>query len=267
MRIERINENSIRCTLTSFDLSVRNMNLRELAYGSEKARKLFDEMMAKARAEVGFQTDNTPIMIEAIPMSTDSIQLIISKVPDPEELDTRFSRFTPGTGVHKEGEDWISKLTSALLEGATGLIDQLQKMEGGAEDDGSNAGSQPAITASGSSGAAASGSSRKKASEEPAAPAVDFRAFGFRDLDLVIRAARSASAFSGLSRLYKNPIDQQYVLLIECRGTDAEAFSRASNIIAEYGRMLRTVSNSPAYYEEHYQVILREQAIQKLAQI
>ena len=37
MKIERINENQIRCTLTSFDLSVRNMNLGELAYGSEKA--------------------------------------------------------------------------------------------------------------------------------------------------------------------------------------------------------------------------------------
>ena len=52
MRIERINENSIRCTLTSFDLSVRNLNLRELAYGSEKAKKLFDEMMIKAGNEV-----------------------------------------------------------------------------------------------------------------------------------------------------------------------------------------------------------------------
>ena len=62
MRIERINENSIRCTLTSFDLSVRNLNLRELAYGSEKAKKLFDEMMTKAGNEVGFHAENMPIM-------------------------------------------------------------------------------------------------------------------------------------------------------------------------------------------------------------
>lgn len=37
LKIERINENQIRCTLTSFDLSVRNLNLVELAYGTEKA--------------------------------------------------------------------------------------------------------------------------------------------------------------------------------------------------------------------------------------
>ena len=34
-------------------------------------------------------------MIEAIPSSSDSITLIITKVEDPEELDTRFSKFTP----------------------------------------------------------------------------------------------------------------------------------------------------------------------------
>ena len=55
MKIERINENQIRCTLTSFDLSVRNLNLGELAYGSEKARKLFREMIQKASNEVGFE--------------------------------------------------------------------------------------------------------------------------------------------------------------------------------------------------------------------
>ena len=54
LKIERINENQIRCTLTSFDLSVRNLNLVELAYGTEKARKLFREMIQKASNEVNF---------------------------------------------------------------------------------------------------------------------------------------------------------------------------------------------------------------------
>ena len=36
MKIERINENQIRCTLSSFDLSVRDLNLGELAYGEKQ---------------------------------------------------------------------------------------------------------------------------------------------------------------------------------------------------------------------------------------
>lgn len=55
MKIERINENQIRCTLTSSDLSARNLNLGELAYGTEKAKKLFHEMIQKSIDEVGFR--------------------------------------------------------------------------------------------------------------------------------------------------------------------------------------------------------------------
>ena len=35
MKIEKVNENQIRCTLTKQDLADRQINLRELAYGSE----------------------------------------------------------------------------------------------------------------------------------------------------------------------------------------------------------------------------------------
>ena len=37
MKIEKINDNQIRCTLTRDDLAQRQLKLSELAYGSEKA--------------------------------------------------------------------------------------------------------------------------------------------------------------------------------------------------------------------------------------
>ena len=100
MKIERINENQIRCTLSNFDLSVRNMNLGELAYGSEKARNLFREMIQRAANEVGFEAEDIPLMVEAIPMANESVMLIITKMEDPEELDTRFSKFSPEEDSH-----------------------------------------------------------------------------------------------------------------------------------------------------------------------
>ena len=45
MKIERLNENQIRCTLTRSDLASREMEIAELAYGTEKARNLFREMI------------------------------------------------------------------------------------------------------------------------------------------------------------------------------------------------------------------------------
>lgn len=94
MKIEKINDNQIRCTLGKKDLADRNLKVSELAYGSEKARELFRDMMQQASFEFGFEAEDIPLMIEAIPVSADCIVLIVTKVDEPEELDTRFSRFS-----------------------------------------------------------------------------------------------------------------------------------------------------------------------------
>lgn len=70
------------------------LKISELAYGSQKARELFRDMIQQASAELGFEIDDTPLMVEAIPVSSDCLILIVTKVEDPEELDTRFSRFS-----------------------------------------------------------------------------------------------------------------------------------------------------------------------------
>lgn len=99
MKIEKINNNQIRCTLTKSDLADRELKISELAYGSEKAKSLFRDMMTQASYECGFEADDIPLMIEAVPINADCIVLTVTKVEDPEELDTRFSTFAPS--VHE----------------------------------------------------------------------------------------------------------------------------------------------------------------------
>lgn len=96
MKIEKVNENQIRCTLSKEELADRQIKLSELAYGSEKAKGLFQDMIEQANYEFGFETDDLPLMIEAIPLSGENIILQITKVEYPEELDTRFSKFSEG---------------------------------------------------------------------------------------------------------------------------------------------------------------------------
>ena len=73
MKIEKINDNQIRCTLTREDLENHQIRISELAYGTEKAKKLFRDMMQQAQIQFGFEADNIPLMIEAIPVSTERI--------------------------------------------------------------------------------------------------------------------------------------------------------------------------------------------------
>ena len=74
MKIEKLNDNQIRCTLTRADLAARHLQLSELAYGTEKAKSLFRDMMQQAAFEFGFEAEDLPLMIEAIPASSDSIR-------------------------------------------------------------------------------------------------------------------------------------------------------------------------------------------------
>ena len=83
MKLERISENQIRCTLTRSDLAERELKISELAYGTEKAKALFREMMVQASDELGFEADNIPLIIEAVPVSNECIMLIVTKVEDP----------------------------------------------------------------------------------------------------------------------------------------------------------------------------------------
>ena len=120
MKIEKVNENQIRCTLTREDLASRELKISELAYGTEKAKSLFRDMMQQANFEFGFEAEDIPLMIEAIPLNADCIVLIITKVEDPEELDTRFSKFAPFRGN--------DKTDTLQLDGADNIIDIFQKL-------------------------------------------------------------------------------------------------------------------------------------------
>lgn len=250
MKIERISDNQIRCTLTSFDLSVRNLNLGELAYGSEKARSLFREMIQKASNEVGFDAEDIPLMVEAIPLSNESVMLVITKIEDPEELDTRFSKFAPVSEDESEGS--ISGVPSEFLEGADALMELFKK-----DMLGLSSPNREAETASPSS---------SQASEQT--PAVQTRIYRFQSLDDVSDAARIIGPLCQcFNTLYKRPDSSQYYLTLSSRNSDPLAFSRVCNMLAEYGDKIHADSASEAYYEEHYEAIVQDQALQKLASL
>lgn len=251
MKIERINENQIRCTLSNFDLSVRNMNLGELAYGTEKARNLFREMIQRAANEVGFEAEDIPLMVEAIPMANESVMLIITKMEDPEELDTRFSKFSP---EEDENDNGWGNLTAEVLEGADGLINILTQ-SGILKPEGEKAPAAPAATANGPQG-----------KEESKNPAQFTRIYQFSTLDLVCEAARQTGAvFKGNSVLYKNPENGVFYLILKKENDSESSFNRVCNTLSEYGTRLKgDATASGAYYAEHYDVIVKKGALKVL---
>lgn len=117
MKIEKISDTQIKVTLNHSDLIDRNLKLSELAYGSQKAQALFKDMMARANEEFGFETDNVPLMIEAVPLSTDSIMIVVTKVDDPSQIEQKLEAIgeRPTHRTFKEPEE--DRLTDLALMG------------------------------------------------------------------------------------------------------------------------------------------------------
>lgn len=258
MKIEKVNEHQIRCTLTREDLATRELKISELAYGTEKAKTLFRDMMRQASYECGFEAEDIPLMIEAIPLNSECIVLIITKVEDPEELDTRFSKFAPS--IHEGEEDYEEggeELLDAFSDGADEVLNMLRKMSGG---DLSGDTSRPASPVS--------KPDQHTAGKEAPVSQITCQLFSFSTLNAVTRLAHvAAPSYQGTNSLYKNEANGSYLLLISSAGQSASDFNRICNLISEYGRPEKSVISARAYLEEHFEPLIKDHAIEALAQI
>ncbi len=91
MKIEKINENQIKLTLTNADLTERNIKLEELISPSNKTQELFRDIMEQAFTECGFCVDNAPLMVEATPVALDGLMIIVTKIQDKDSQKDKLS--------------------------------------------------------------------------------------------------------------------------------------------------------------------------------
>lgn len=255
MKIEKINENQIRCTLTKNDLADRELKISELAYGSDKAKMLFKDMMEQASYECGFEADDIPLMIEAVPISAECIVLTITKVEDPEELDTRFSKFAPSVHEEAMGDSDIDDITDEVMN----LFQKVQDAESGLFSDVSRT-------------EKLSDTVREKPSSEKAVLSLPekplSRVYRFSSLNHVIRLAHAVANIPlGYNSLYKDNASGDYRLVINSEHVSVENFNKLHNTFSEYGYLLKTAPGKDAYLMEHFEPICLDHALQSLAEI
>lgn len=256
MKIEKVNEHQIRCTLTREDLANRELKISELAYGTEKAKTLFRDMMRQAAFECGFEAEDIPLMIEAIPLSSECIVLIITKVEDPEELDTRFSKFAPSVHENDDYDEDPDDLADVFSDGADEVLNMLRKMSGSDT-------SEPPAKASPTGESAQRTDAKENSPAQPSS-----RLFSFATLHDVTRLAHvAAPSYKGINTLYKDEATGSYLLLINADKQSVSDFNRICNLISEYGRPEKAALTAKAYLEEHYEPLIKDHAIESLAQI
>ncbi len=252
MKIEKISDNQIRCTLNRSDLLSREIKISELAYGTEKAKTLFHDMIEQASHQFGFEAEEVPLMIEAIPVSPDCIVLIITKVDDPEELDTRFSRFAPA-------EDDID---SDFAEEIDDLFDAFSaRAESGdtlpAPDTGGFVPISETLTPP------APSDTTTAAIEQELSEIT--RLYSFKTWDLASGAAREiGESFRGDSSFHKHTDTGIYYLTLTTTVDKDNDFYHACNICSEFGTMEQISSGIRGFLAEHCDTIISSNAIEIL---
>lgn len=252
MKIEKISDNQIRCTLSKSDLIDRELKISELAYGTEKAKALFRDMIQQAFYEFGFEVDDIPLMIEAIPVSAECLILVITKVEDPDELDTRFSKFS-SFNIHPTDKsesdedpyaDEIINCFDQIDDDMNDDVEDAKEMIGAAEISRASNNPKPGVNIS---------------------PKL-VKIYSFNSLKEIIHLAGIlAGVYNGVNTVYKNPVTSTYYLVINISDHTPEEFNKVCNIISEFGKVERVSYASASYYEEHYEVIVRDHALQILS--
>ncbi len=283
MKIERLNENQIRCTLNKSDLASRQLKINELAYGSDKAKELFRDMMQQASYELGFEAEDTPLMIEAIPVSSECIVLIVTKVDNPEELDTRFSRFSPSDSDDDnfdfddietiEGNDYSyfslptanEELDECAATDEEGLPeDELMNIFNRVKEyfnkDSDNKASQSSPSQPSGKGTTDRPEHRESANIS--------RVFSFSSLDDITNAACIIDTFyKDTNSVYKNPSDRRYYLCISKTKCNSKDFNKVCNILSEYGQKESGFDNHIGFFAEHCECIIAEHALHILRRL
>lgn len=220
MKIEKVNSNQIKCFLNKGDLLSRQIKVSELAYGTEKAQELFKDMMDQASNEFGFEVENVPLMIEAVPLSTDSIMLIITKVENPEELEDKFTGL-PMADTRK----FKKKEATEKVENNTSI----------------------------------------ETSDDAHINFPSFLVYQFDTLDDVTTVTPRLFTFAiDHSSLYKNPGNNKYYLSLISSSIDRNSFKILRGIISEYAVQIPCKRSTLNYYDEHFDTIIKDKALEVL---
>ncbi len=118
MRFEKMDNGSLRCTLTQNDLEQNGIELDDFFSNTQNAREFLEKLIRIAEDEVGFKATGNMMSIQAAIMSEDEIVLTFSEsqVSSAEILEHIRNMF--GTSSGKESVVEISDVKNDILKEA-----------------------------------------------------------------------------------------------------------------------------------------------------
>ena len=97
MKFEKLSENKIRITLTAGDLKDKDINFHDFMSNPLETQDLFLDILEKAKEQVGFNTTDYRVKIEALAMIDGDFVVNVTRMSDMEK-----EKALPDTGLLKK---------------------------------------------------------------------------------------------------------------------------------------------------------------------
>ena len=241
MKIEKLNDNQVKFTLWTEDLEENDVEISDITSNNEKGEELLRMMIERARDELGFETDEQSILIEAMTIDNECVVLILTKVDRNADDETK--------------NDLLGQLRQQVHEIARTHRENAEKerrtLPGSKQQPGDNM------------------YKMADAQEKQSAPPEQaYLIFRFDNLDNLIYVSKLCGIYyDSDNTLYKNPKDQAYFLVATRNRNTAEEFDNLNNALQEYGMKYMQTSSTRFFIDEHYTRIIENTAIQTLAEL
>jgi adapter protein MecA 1/2 len=260
MNFSRLDDDTVRCFLSSEDLEENGLKLEDFFHNSEPAREFLQTIVERAKEEVGYEFEGGPLAMQVSPMPEDGLVITFSEKSDSfwkglsEHLrDVFLSKEKSGiadfleqtkTGKEADSSELIENLLRGFIESRMEKMDQKEEKK---EKAGKK---QPDKTT-------------KKETPEKQFP--DFLLYRFEKLEYIEKFCAGIQP----GRFIKSQVyylsEQDAWFLAVWRGRTAEAnFRRFCAQALEYGMLVSDNACQMEYLKEHAECILEKDALKVL---
>lgn len=256
MNISRMDDDSIRCILTSEDLEENGLKMEDFLQNSEHAREFLQTIVERAREEVGYEFEGGALAMQVMPLPQNGLLVTFSEKTDSflkglsEHLKDLFqmggdSELTDFMEKNASGKDQ-AKTVENLLRSIIG--NRLEKSLKAAEENNIK-------------------ETKKKTIAEKKTPAKlpEILMYRFETLERIEKFCMVAETGRFMkSQIFYQPENKQWFLIIWRGRTSEKLFRKFCAQALEYGILVSDNENQMAYLMEHGECILEKDAVNQL---
>lgn len=263
MNFSRVDEDTVRCFLTSEDLEENGLKLEDFFHNSEHAREFLQMIVERAKEEVGYEFDGGALAMQVSPLPENGLVITFSEKSDSfwkgltEHLKDIFS-----TKENSEMTDFLDQSKNPQGENHSKLIENL--LRGFIESRLEQAEKEETVVEK----PIGKGKKVHKEEEEGQSELPELLLYRFEDLEHIEKFAGVVSEKPLIkSRVYYLSEQDAWFLMVQRGRTKEGAFRKFCAQALEYGTLISDNACQMEHLEEHGECIIAKDAIEVLKQL